>query len=111
MLRCPGWHDSPLSTAVMGCIGSNLARPTGGAVSEGPRGSGITVSAVRELTESYVPVDPVLLHAMAWGTELGVEPVRPGAGAVLRVLAAALSAKSAVEVGTGTGASGLWILP
>jgi predicted O-methyltransferase YrrM len=48
---------------------------------------------------------------MAWGTELGVEPVRPGAGAVLRVLAAALSAKSAVEVGTGTGASGLWILP
>ena len=80
-------------------------------MSEGPRGSGVTVSAVRELTESYVPVDPVLLHAMAWGTELGVEPVRPGAGAVLRVLAAALSAKSAVEVGTGTGASGLWILP
>ena len=80
-------------------------------MSEGPRGSGVSVSAVRELTESYVPVDPVLLHAMTWGTELGVEPVRPGAGAVLRVLAAALSAKNAVEVGTGTGASGLWILP
>lgn len=79
-------------------------------MSDGPRGSRVAVSAVRELTESYVPVDPVLLHAMAWGTELGAEPVRPGAGAVLRVLAAALSAKSAVEVGTGTGASGLWML-
>lgn len=77
----------------------------------GPHGSGVAVWKIRELTESYVPIDPVVLHAMSWGTELGAEPVRPGAGAVLRLLAAAVSAKSAVEVGTGTGASGLWILP
>ena len=34
----------------------------------------------------------------------------PGVGAVLRLLAAAASAKSVVEVGTGAGVSGLWLL-
>jgi predicted O-methyltransferase YrrM len=80
-------------------------------VTDLPRGSGVATSAVRELTGTYVPVDPVLLHAMAWGNELGVEPVAPAVGAVLRLLATAVSARSVVEVGTGTGASGLWILP
>ncbi|MGE5829841.1 MAG: O-methyltransferase [Micromonosporaceae bacterium] len=47
---------------------------------------------------------------MAWGTELGAVPVRPAAGAVLRLLATAASATHVVEVGTGTGASGLWLL-
>jgi predicted O-methyltransferase YrrM len=47
---------------------------------------------------------------MAWGNELGAAPVRPAAGAVLRLLATAASAKNVVEVGTGTGASGLWLL-
>lgn len=66
--------------------------------------------SVRDLTESYVTADPVLRHAMAWGIELGVAPVRPAAGAVLRLLATAASARNVVEVGTGTGASGLWLL-
>ncbi|MEV6493857.1 O-methyltransferase [Actinoplanes sp. NPDC051633] len=42
--------------------------------------------------------------------ELGLAPVSPGAGALLRLLAAAGSAKSVVEIGTGTGVSGTWLL-
>jgi predicted O-methyltransferase YrrM len=34
----------------------------------------------------------------------------PGAGAILRVLAAALPAKAVVEIGTGAGVSGLYLL-
>ena len=42
--------------------------------------------------------------------EVGVAPVGPGAGAALRLLAAALDAHAVVEIGTGTGVSGLWLL-
>ncbi|HET6213666.1 MAG TPA: O-methyltransferase [Micromonosporaceae bacterium] len=42
--------------------------------------------------------------------EVGLTPVGPGAGAILRLLAAAGNAKAVVEVGTGTGVSGLWLL-
>jgi predicted O-methyltransferase YrrM len=41
---------------------------------------------------------------------VGLTPVGAGAGAALRVLAAAGNAKSVVDVGTGTGVSGLWLL-
>jgi predicted O-methyltransferase YrrM len=56
-------------------------------------------------------VDPVLLHAMSWAAELGVTAVAPEAGAVLRLLAGTVRARTAVEIGTGTGVSGLWLLP
>jgi len=42
--------------------------------------------------------------------EVGCVPVQPGCGAALRFLAAVLDARSVVEVGTGTGVSGLWLL-
>jgi predicted O-methyltransferase YrrM len=41
---------------------------------------------------------------------VGLTPVQPGAGAALRLLAAAGGAKAVVEIGTGTGVSGLWLL-
>lgn len=41
---------------------------------------------------------------------MGLVPVRPGVGAALRLLAAAGGAKAVVEIGTGTGVSGLWLL-
>jgi predicted O-methyltransferase YrrM len=47
---------------------------------------------------------------MNWAAELGVKAVEPGAGAALRLLASATRAKSVVEIGTGTGVSGLWLL-
>ena len=37
-------------------------------------------------------------------------PSAPGAGAALRLLAAMLDARSVVEIGTGTGVSGVWLL-
>jgi len=37
-------------------------------------------------------------------------PIGPGGGATLRFLAAVTEARAAVEIGTGTGASGLWML-
>jgi predicted O-methyltransferase YrrM len=64
----------------------------------------------REFTEGYIEPDAVLRHAMSWAIELGVGSVTPGAGAVLRLLAAAVDARAVVEIGTGTGVSGLWLL-
>jgi predicted O-methyltransferase YrrM len=52
----------------------------------------------------------VLLHAMSWAVELGVPMVTPEGGALLRVLASAVRARAIVEIGTGTGVSGLWLL-
>jgi predicted O-methyltransferase YrrM len=60
--------------------------------------------------ESFVVEDEVLERARARGGELGCTPVLPGVGAALRVLAAALPARSVVEIGTGAGVSGLWLL-
>jgi predicted O-methyltransferase YrrM len=57
-----------------------------------------------------VPEDLILQTARSLATEFGLTPVTPGAGAVLRLLAAAGRAKSVVEIGTGTGVSGVWLL-
>nr|WP_237447947.1 O-methyltransferase [Nocardioides flavescens] len=49
-------------------------------------------------------------HARERATEVGVVPIGPGGGAALQFLAAVLEARAVVEVGTGTGVSGLWLL-
>ncbi|MBA3489326.1 MAG: O-methyltransferase [Longispora sp.] len=64
----------------------------------------------REFTESYIVEDAVLSAARARGIELGLTPIQPGGGAALRILAAATRAKAVVEVGTGSGVSGVWLL-
>jgi predicted O-methyltransferase YrrM len=68
------------------------------------------VLASREYAESYLAEDGVLQAARTRGHELGCVPIGPGGGAALRFLAAALSARAVVEVGTGAGVSGLWLL-
>lgn len=60
--------------------------------------------------EEFVPEDDVLATARAKGSELGCVPVLPGAGAALAALAAAVGAKSVVEIGTGAGVGSLWLL-
>ena len=60
--------------------------------------------------EAYVAEDIVLQTARSLAHEVGLSAVTPGAGAVLRLLAAAGSAKAVVEIGTGTGVSGVWLL-
>jgi predicted O-methyltransferase YrrM len=41
---------------------------------------------------------------------VGAQPIGPAGGATLRLLAALLGARHVVEVGTGAGVSGLWLL-
>jgi predicted O-methyltransferase YrrM len=61
--------------------------------------------------EELVAEDETIANARRRGDELGgATPVGTGAGATLRLLAAALSAHSVVEIGTGGGTSGLWLL-
>ncbi|GLI31920.1 O-methyltransferase [Brachybacterium paraconglomeratum] len=54
--------------------------------------------------------DGVLARARERGNELGAPPVLPGAGALMRLLAAAVQARSAVEIGTGSGVGSLYLL-
>lgn len=42
--------------------------------------------------------------------EVGVVPIGSGGGATLRFVAALLEARSVVEIGTGAGTSGVWLL-
>jgi predicted O-methyltransferase YrrM len=59
----------------------------------------------------YVREDEPLLAARANAAELGgTEPVLPEVGATLRFLACAVGARTAVEIGTGCGSSGVWLL-
>jgi predicted O-methyltransferase YrrM len=60
--------------------------------------------------QEFIPEDDVLLAARARAAEVGAPPIGPGGGAVLRFLASIIDAKSVVEVGTGTGVSGVWLL-
>ena len=64
----------------------------------------------RDFTEAYVPEDRAGQVARSLAREVGLEPVPPGTGAGLRLLAAAGGARAVVEIGTGTGVSGLWLL-
>jgi predicted O-methyltransferase YrrM len=55
--------------------------------------------------------DEPLLSARGFAEDLGgTEPVAPATGAVLRFLATAISARAVVEIGTGCGSSGIWLL-
>ena len=59
----------------------------------------------------YLPEDEPLLAARANAVDLGgTEPVLPSVGAALRFLACAVGAKTVVEIGTGCGSSGIWLL-
>jgi predicted O-methyltransferase YrrM len=60
--------------------------------------------------ESYPYEDDVFAAARERAHELGCTPIGPAGGATLRVLAAATGARSVVEVGTGAGVSGLYLL-
>jgi predicted O-methyltransferase YrrM len=69
----------------------------------------LTPQAV-QFTEAYVAEDLVLRTARSLAREVGLDAVTPGAGAALRLLAAAGNARAVVEIGTGTGVSGVWLL-
>ncbi|MDX2642731.1 O-methyltransferase [Streptomyces sp. NBC_00510] len=60
--------------------------------------------------DAFVAEDDALIRARGRAREAGVRPVSPGTGAALRLLAAATDAKAVVEIGTGTGVSGIHLL-
>ncbi|MBA2465608.1 MAG: O-methyltransferase [Nocardioidaceae bacterium] len=60
--------------------------------------------------EEFVPEDDVLRNARGRANEVGVVPIGSGGGAALRFLAAVTEARAVVEIGTGTGVSGVWLL-
>jgi predicted O-methyltransferase YrrM len=60
--------------------------------------------------EEFVDETSAIRVARAHSLELGVDPVSPAVGAQLAVLAAASSVHSILEIGTGAGVSGLWLL-
>jgi predicted O-methyltransferase YrrM len=67
-------------------------------------------SASLSYAESFAVEDDITGRARERARELGCTPIGPAGGATLRVLAAATGARSVVEVGTGAGVSGLYLL-
>ncbi|MFT4008481.1 MAG: O-methyltransferase [Nocardioidaceae bacterium] len=61
-------------------------------------------------SEEFVAEDDVLAAARARAAEVGCTPISPGGGAALSFLAAVIEARAVVEIGTGTGVSGVWLL-
>ncbi|MCW2522736.1 MAG: O-methyltransferase [Frankiales bacterium] len=60
--------------------------------------------------ENFIVEDEATQAARARGAELGCVPIGPAGGATLRMLAAIVNARAVVELGTGAGVSGLWLL-
>jgi len=66
--------------------------------------------AISAFADDFAREDEVLLSARDTADELGVEPLSPATGAALMVLARAANPKTVVEVGTGVGVSGVYLL-
>lgn len=60
--------------------------------------------------DGYIAEDEVLVTARARAAEVHAVPIGPGGGATLRFLASVLDAKNVVEIGTGCGVSGVYMV-
>ncbi|MBJ8343615.1 O-methyltransferase [Antrihabitans sp. YC2-6] len=60
--------------------------------------------------EESVVEDEILIAARERADDLGAAPIPPSVGALLSMFAQLLAAKTVVEIGTGAGISGLWLL-
>lgn len=72
--------------------------------------SGPDPGAGSDPVDGYLAEDDVLLAARQRAARLGTSPIRAAGGATLCFLAATIGARAVVEIGTGTGVSGLWLL-
>ncbi|BBX86613.1 putative O-methyltransferase [Mycolicibacterium aubagnense] len=66
--------------------------------------------AIVKHAERSITEEPITAAARERAEESGANPITPAVGALLSVLAKIASAKAVVEVGTGAGVSGLWLL-
>lgn len=60
--------------------------------------------------EEFPVETPATQLARQHSLEMGIDPVSPAVGAQLAVLAATSGARSILEIGTGAGVSGLWLM-
>jgi predicted O-methyltransferase YrrM len=66
---------------------------------------------MRGYVDDFLPEDEALIGARRNAAEVGgAAPVSPLTGAAIRFVAAAVGARAVVEIGTGCGASGIWLL-
>lgn len=66
---------------------------------------------MRAFANSYIPETEIIQRARLRGNEIGTYDTTPAVGSLLRYLSHLIGATSIVEVGTGAGVSGLWIIP
>ena len=59
--------------------------------------------------EAYVREDIFMQQARTHGAELGIEDPSAAVGGLLKFVVATLGAEAIVEIGTGSGVSGLWV--
>jgi predicted O-methyltransferase YrrM len=64
----------------------------------------------RAFADAFVPEDEAIGDAREAALQFGIEPVSPAIGAALALAAAGARASTMIEIGTGTGVSGLWLL-
>jgi predicted O-methyltransferase YrrM len=71
----------------------------------------MSVTWVNSGVDDFLPEDDALVGARRNAAEVGgAAPVPPLTGAALRFVAAAVGARSVVEIGTGCGTSGIYLL-
>lgn len=63
-----------------------------------------------EYAEAAIVEDEALVEARLRAEELGASAISPATGALLSLLARVAGSKHVVEIGTGVGVSGLWLL-
>lgn len=66
---------------------------------------------MRAFANAYLPETEIIQRARVRGVDIGTYDTTPSVGSLLRYLTHLIGATSIVEVGTGAGVSGLWILP
>jgi predicted O-methyltransferase YrrM len=60
--------------------------------------------------DEFVAEDDVLAKARERAAEVAAVPIGSGGGAMLRFLASVVEARNVVEIGTGCGVSGVWLI-
>ncbi|MBW4042175.1 MAG: methyltransferase domain-containing protein [Acidobacteria bacterium] len=68
------------------------------------------IAADRAFADAFVPEDDAIGAAREAAHQFGIEPVSPAIGSALALVAATGPASAIIEIGTGTGVSGLWLL-
>ena len=66
---------------------------------------------MRAYANNYIAESEIMQRARHRGEEIGTYDTTPAVGSLLRYLTHLVGATSIVEVGTGSGVSGLWIIP